>query len=427
MPESTSPRSAPQPATPEGRGAFGGFIGPRTLVGLVRTTAPYLFDRAPGPESDSSSQPDGGVRPTSARLIEHGFEPLGWWKILLAADLLPARSEPSSSERADYFALCLAAHFASAATYVPTDVDSKIRHALWFEALDPDDLARMCDLALYLSAWDMRGISARHVEIEGHGALSGHDGERLSVLCGGLLALLAAGDHARAERFETAIDGELAREARAFEALAALPGRELDLLRAAAILTHNAGDVMQGLAAKSGRTVGEQQKQRFSNLGAERTERYGGAYARAADLYRELMASEGHRHYPLREVKLLRADPALLLPIGPFLDEWGTLLARWPRWNGAQRAEVVAALVEGCRRVEGQESYYRALAGFDAVHPGGLEARELAQHFGTAVKRELKAADLRRKIALRRESFESSYKKRARAILLRTRSGFPAR
>jgi hypothetical protein len=386
----------------------------------VRTTAPYLFDRsaplrggALGPELDRPGA-------ASPRLIEHGFQPLGWWKILLAAQLLPARDRPSSSERADYFALCLAAHFASAATYVPTDVDAKIRHALWFEDLEPDDLARMRDLALYLAQWDVRGISARIVDVDGHGALSGHDGERLSVLCGGLLALLAAGDVRGAESLETAIDDELARAARAFDALLAAPGQELDLLRAAAILTHNAGDVRQGLGAKSGRGLGEAQKARFADLAQSGFERYGGAYGRAAALYRELLASEGHRNYPLREVKVLRSDPALLLPLGPFLDAWGESLARWPRLRAADRADIVTALIEGCRKVKGQESYYRALAGFDAVHPGGIAARELAEHYGSAVKRELKNPELRKKIALRRESFESSYKKRARTIACAT-------
>jgi hypothetical protein len=136
-------------------------------------------------------------------------------------------------------------------------------------------------------------------------------------------------------------------------------------------------------------------------------------------LYRELMASEGHRNYPLREVKLLRADPELLLPIGPFLDEWGAKLARWPRWSAEERSEVVGALIEGCRKVRGQEGYYRALAGFDAAYPGGIEARDLAAHYGSSVKRELKGAELRRKIALKRESFESSCRKRARAVLER--------
>ena len=183
------------------------------------------------------------------------------------------------------------------------------------------------------------------------------------------------------------------------------------------MLTHNAGDVMQGLGTRGGRSFGAAQRERFGDLARSGPARYGGAFAHAAAVYRELLASEGHRNYPLREVKLLRAHADLLLPVGPFLDGWGARLATWPAWTAAQRAEVIGAVVDGCRKVAGQEGYYRALAGFDAAHPGGLEARELAAHFTTSVRRELKDSELRRKVAVRRESFESSYAKRARAIL----------
>lgn len=393
---------------PESKGAFGGFIGPRTLALLVEVAAPYLFDGAAKLPASSG-----------ARLHEHAFHPLGWWSVLRRVELLPAQSEPDAAARTDYFALCLAAHFASVASYVPTDVDAKIRHALWFEHPPPHELARMRELALYLKHWDIRGVSARIVDVEGAGSVSGHDGERLSVLCGGMLAFEAAGDAEGARAFEDEIDAELEREARAFHTVLSARNREVDLLRLAAILTHNAGDVMQGLAAKSGRHVGLDAKHRFSDLARERFDRYGGAFGQAAALYRELLAPEGHRNYPLREVKFLRADPALLLPIGPFLDDWGALLARWPRWNAAQRAEIVSALVDGSRKVKGQESYYRALAGFASAHPGGIDARELAQHYASSVKRELKSHELRRKVELPRASFEASFAKRARSILAR--------
>ena len=79
--------------------------------------------------------------------------------------------------------------------------------------------------------------------------------------------------------------------------------------------------------------------------------------------------------------------------------------------------EVVGALLEGCRKVKGQEGYFRALAGFDAAHRGGLESRDLAAQLSNAAKRALKDSELRRKIAVPRVSFESSCAKRVRAIL----------
>jgi hypothetical protein len=394
---------------PEGRGAFGGFIGPKNLVDLVRHAAPWLFY---GTHRSSGLVP----RPASGSLAQLADHPLGWWSILLAADRLESTPAPTPEQRTEYFALCLAAHFASVATYVPTDVDAKIRHAVWLEQTDRDELVRMAELAFGLERWDVSGVSARLVRASDGSTISGHDGERLSVLCGGWIAATENGLAELARRFEATIDAELAREARAFDALAAERGREITLAMASAVLTHNAGDVMQSLDSKAGRAAAVA-RARFTDLARERFERYGGAFGRAAAIYRALMAPEGHRNYPLREVKLLRGHPDLLLPIAPFLDAWGELLARFSAWNGAERAQAVAGVVEGCRRVAGQSGYYRALAGFERAHPRGLEAPELVGAWTTSTRKMLGSPELRRLVAVKRESFEASVAKRVRAAL----------
>ena len=361
----------------EGRGAFGGSIGPRTLVGLVENTAPWLF----GPEAPEAPY---------VAILRGGAE-------------LAAGSEPTPAERTDYFALCLAAHFASAATFVPTDVDTKIRRALWQDARGSDELPRMRELALGLAGWDPEPVSARVVASAEAGPVSGHDGERLAVLAGGWVA-------SGASELEEAIDTELWREARAFTATAGAPGAELELLRLASVLTHNAGDLMQGLAGAP--------HARFADLARSGRERYGGAFARAAALYRALLAADGHRNYPLRRVRALRRDRSLLLPLAPFLDDWGERIARSPLLDSSERAEVVAALVDGCRKLPGQTAYYRALAGIERALPRGLDAPELAAHLSAATRRALRGAELRRLVAVKRESFEASLAKRARHLSL---------
>lgn len=401
---------AAHPPSPEGRGAFGGFIGPRTLLGLVESTAPWLFD---GRHPDTARLP----RTEGARVSDHAVGDLGWWSMLRHGDLLEARDAPRPADITDYFALCLAAHFGSVATYVPTDVDAKIRHALWLDQTDATELARMGELALGTAAWRVTGVTARFVTVEGLGDFSGHDGERLSVLGGAWIGHLAAGDAAGVERFEAAIDAELTREARAFDTLGRQRGRELDTLGLAAILTHNAGDVMQALGSKAGSAVPEERRRRYADLARERFERYGGAFGRAGQLYRSLLAAEGHRNYPLREVKDLRQSHALLLPMSPFLDAWGEHLARWPGFDHAAHARIVTALVVGCKKVAGQEAYYRALAGLERALSGGLESPALTAHYGTAVKRELRNAAMRQRLAVRRESFESRYVKEVRRVL----------
>lgn len=346
--------------------------------------------------------------------------------MLFQVDLLPASERPSAAERTDYFALCLAAHFASCATYVPTDVDAKIRHALWFEQEDAAERANMLELAAALGDWDVRRFSARLCRTDGdplglepRRIVSGHDGERLSVLVGAMLASIAFGDAAAAARFEDLVDQELRREADAYLALEHVPGRELDLLALAATLTHNVGDVNQSLESSSARRVGDAQKVRFGKLAQERPERYSGAFARAAVLYRELFAPEGHRNYPLRQVKALRTHADLLYPLGPFVDAWGERVATWPAFDPQIVADVVAALVDGCRRLGAQESYYRALAGIDARTSGGLLGHELDPLHAPATRRQLRDPTMRRKVAVARVSFESSYRKRVRSLTVR--------
>ena len=395
----------------EGRGAFGGFIGPRTLLEEVRNGAPWLFD---------GTHPDSGRVPSkpAQRLHEHAAHELGWWAILRHAEqLLQACEEPTPAQRTDYFALCLAAHFASVASYVPTDVDAKIRHALWFEPMPEEERGIMLELALGLSRWDITRISARCVHVDETGPVSGHDGERLSVLCGALLGMRAAGRKDDAERVDAAIDEELRREARAFAILEASPGREIEWLNLANSMTHNAGDILQALDRKVVREWSQEPMERYGDLARTRFERYGGAFGKAATLYRELLASEGHRHYPMREQKLLRASHELLLPLGPFLDAWGARLASWQAWGAREHAAIASSLIEGCRRVAGQEGYYRALVGFAKTRSGGLESRELETQLSGAAKKLLKDTELKKKLAVRRESFESSYAKRARALL----------
>jgi hypothetical protein len=394
----------------EGRRAFGGFIGPQTLLGLVANTAPWLWD---------TSSERFAIPPAThaSRLDELARHPLGWWSVLRHGERVAATAEPTPEQWTDYFVLCVAAHFATVATFVPTDVDTKIRVHLWYAERPQSERQRLCDFVLRLRDWDVSGISARWVEVDGCGLVSGHDGERLSVLCGGLIGFLVAGENEQARALEDAIDAELLREAKAFETLARRPGRESDLLRLAALLTHNVGDVDQGLSAREGRRHGAAQRQRFAGLATERHERYGGTFGRAAAVYRVALAADGHRHYPLRDVRRLRSAPELLLPLAPFLDDWGARLATWPGLDTQARAEAIAALVEGCRKLQGQAGYYRALAGFHGAYPGGLDAASLQNALPASVRRELRGSELRRLIAVRRESFESSLAKKARAIV----------
>jgi hypothetical protein len=318
----------------------------------------------------------------------------------------------------DYFALCLACHYATVATFVPTDVDSKIRGLLWRQARDTDTLRSMFQFAARASLWSTARISKRDTHVPATGSVGGHNGEIVSVLAGALGAFLRIGDDKSAAEAESAIDAELTREAVALRWALEQPGHELDVLRLAATLTHNAGDLDQGISFWPSGERYSVAKARFHRLAHENRLPYGGAFQIAAKLYRDVMASEGHRNYPLRAVRALRQSPDFLLPLSPFLDEWGTVIATHPLLTDSDRAETLGALLDGCRKIPGQHGYFRAIHGMaDAL---GSRMDQIVSMLPASGRSYWKDANLRRTVSINRVSFESSMRKKVATIRPRT-------
>jgi hypothetical protein len=313
------------------------------------------------------------------------------WKNMLCASLTPEEQLQS------YFALCLACHHATVATFVPTDVDTKIRGIVWRESRDPAVLRSMLRLALAARAWTEDGISVRSVR-----GVSGHNGEHMSVLAAGLGYFLELGDTSAAEEAQAAIEAEIDRQQAIFNDVAAERDAELDLLRLSMTLAHNRGDLKQGMGfwKKTPRTA--QVMEHFKTRGR---------FALAVRIYQDTgLASEGHRHYPLRPIKALRRSPVTLLPLSPFLDEWGSKVAQLEESH-----EVLAALATGSQKVQGQQGYYRAMAGMLAASSGDFE--RAAGRMPHSAQRLLRGAELRKLIDVPRISFESMMRKRARKAL----------
>lgn len=333
----------------------------------------------------------------SGRLIDLGHSAEGFLRILASWENILRPELNPSEQLQDYFAICLACHHATVATFVPTDVDTKIRGIVWHGSHDPEVLRPMLRLALAARAWTEDGISIRAVR-----GVSGHNGEQWSAIAGGLGRLHELGDTASAEEAQAAIEAEIEREQAVFDGVAAEPGAELDLLRVSMTLAHNRGDLKQGMGFWKRTTVTAQLMEHL--LARSR-------FARAVFIYQDTgLSAEGHRHYPLRPVKALRRSPATLLPLCPFLDEWGGVVAQLEDSH-----EVLAALVAGCEKVQGQQGYYRALAGMRTASPGAFE--RAAARMPNAAQRLLRGAELRKLIDVPRISFESMMRKRTRSAL----------
>ena len=365
------------------RVAWAQWISPETLIAQVRSTAQFLEARLP------VSEP--------GRLIDMGNSPAGFlrilanWQNILCADL------NAEEQLQDYFALCLACHHATVATFVPTDVDTKIRGIVWRESRDADVLRPMLRLALAARSWTEDGISVRSVR-----GVSGHNGEHWSVIAAGLGRMLEVGDTASAEEAQSAIEAEIDREQAVLEEVAAERDAELDLLRLSMTLAHNRGDLTQGMGFWKTTPLTTPLIEHFTARGR---------FALAVRIYQHTgLSTEGHRNYPLRPVKALRRSPATLLPLSPFLDDWGSVVARLE-----ESSEVLAALVVGCKRVQGQQGYYRAIAGMLASSSAAFE--RAAARMPNSARSLLRSAEMRKLIDVPRASFEAMMRKRARTAL----------
>ena len=373
------------------------YISPVTLVEWVENTAPFLF-------SDASPPP-------AKRLIDLDFA-----DILRSVRLGYVWPETLTEYVEDYFALCLSAHHATVATFIPTDVDSKIRGLLWKDNKEPASHRRMFEFALRAMKWPLENVSRRYTQVAGLGPVSGHNGEQLSVLMGALQAFLKNEDTEYVAKARAAIDEELRREAIEFVTAIETKGLELDALRIVASITHNVGDIDQGLSYWSKHEMYNDVRADYGRLAHENTKPFGGVFAQAAKVYKRVMSAEGHRHYPLRSIRGLRQSPDLLLPLGPFFDEWGAIVATHPSVNDETRAETLGAIITGSRKIAGQKGYFRAIRGMqDAL--GQAKIQILLKKLPNSVRKDYEDAELRKAVAISRESFESSMKKAFHAAL----------
>ena len=373
------------------------YISPVTLVEWVENTAPFLF-------SDASPPP-------AKRLIDLDFA-----DILRSVRLGYVWPETLTEYVEDYFALCLSAHHATVATFIPTDVDSKIRGLLWKDNKEPASHRRMFEFALRAMKWPLENVSRRYTQVAGLGPVSGHNGEQLSVLMGALQAFLKNEDTEYVAKARAAIDEELRREAIEFVTAIETKGLELDALRIVASITHNVGDIDQGLSYWSKHEMYNDVRADYGRLAHENTKPFGGVFAQAAKVYKRVMSAEGHRHYPLRSIRGLRQSPDLLLPLGPFLDEWGAIVATHSSVNDETRAETLGAIITGSRKIAGQKGYFRAIRGMqDAL--GQAKIQILLKKLPNSVRKDYEDAELRKAVAISRESFESSMKKAFHAAL----------
>ena len=368
------------------------------------------------------SSPERGISPET--LLTHVDNTAPWIRVGTAPaspyhqTLEAAFAGKRGFDHFEYFELCLCAHYATVATFVPTDVDNQIRRNLWHPGLDLSVSRRMASLALLSLSWDFRPVTARYQALPSGAYVCGHQGEWFSVAVGAYAAHRAS-DPPLAEEVRARILGEVKAEAALYAALR----RARDgagLLKACTAIAHNLGDLdrvidqwelppadpLRASAYKLGHAGA-------ASAGVTASER--ALLVEAGNLNKAFMASENHRHYPLRRPKGLRRGLELLLPLGPFFDAWGEAVGRSRLLEDRDRLEVAEALLEGFQKLSSPKvplyGYARALAGLQRSC-----ARVLAE-LPSSKRKLIERGTLHELMRGEAKAFEAEWAKKALAFL----------
>lgn len=301
---------------------------------------------------------------------------------------------------ASYFALCVAAHFSTVATFVPTDVDNHIRQKLWNSDLSDDDFLQMVNTVIDTFSWDTTCVSTRWLRTPSGRLIEGHKGEWFSIA--------AAAFGASRNRFSnhaktlfSLIEQEIENEVLTFEEFC----KEKDflsILKSSVLIAHNLGDLQRVFEVWGLSSLLEKPLQHPSIV-------------RAGVINRDLMALENHRHFALRTPRALRKSEDFLLPLGPFFDDWGKKIATDPRLAPEEIGTVLEALIQGWSKLAGPVGYSRALVGLENHYPGGM--KELLKLLPSRVAKIWTTGALRQLCSIPQSRFEGQWQKKCQSFL----------
>ena len=358
------------------------------LLFQVKNTVPFIFNQDFISQSSSSASPFLATLNHLKKKIEN--------------------NEPDSDlSHEEYFKACLSAHYGTVASFVPTDVDSQIRFKLWHPALPGQITEKMALLVKESYHWDSRPVSTRWVRSTENGEiLSGHAGEWLSTAVAAYAALRKKNPDSAAD-LGGLIVRELQKEAKIFQDLKkARDG--IGLSKASALIAHNLGD-LDRVIDQWNLPPEDVLRSSVYKAGHPSTALLSGqTLLEAGNLYKAQMAAENHRHFSLRGPKCLRQSADLLLPVGPFFDDWGRKIALHPGLNPKEVGSIVEALVDGWEKLKTPTlGYPRALAGILDTFPGGFSG--LSEYIPARISRTLKSGKLRSLICIPKKRFEEQW------------------
>ena len=360
-------------------------IAPNILLKHVENTAPWLFQG----EIDTT----GANRAYLAKLVFYKKN----LKALAHIDL------------AEYFHLCLAAHWTTAGTFVPTDVDNQIREGLWRHETVGRYIQKMARLTIESWQWDYEQVTNRKSYNPARGqVMSTHEGTWLSVAIGGYNALIKNKQPQLADEVAQVILAEIEKEEKLLTELREKRDH-INFLRSTALMAHNFGD-LDRVMDQWNMNPEDAFYQRIYKLGHKPNPNYSPILAYSGQVNKAFLAQENHRHMSMRQPRGLRKSHKFLIPVGPFMDEWGKTLGESKLLSNEEKVEIIAAFYEGYTRQDLAFGYTRAYHGLIHALPEGLET--LSRELPFDLYQTLKKSKFATTAEQPREEFEAMFKQK---------------
>lgn len=306
----------------------------------------------------------------------------------------------------EYFNLCMAAHWATAGTFVPTDVDNQIREGLWKHEVTGKFIKKMAETTIDSWRWNYSQVTNRKLIINSEQSLSTHEGTWLSVAIGSYCALEKNKITEQKKDIEDVILAEIKKEQDLLNNLR--ENRDhLNFLKATALMAHNLGDLDRVFDIWE---VDDDHpfKKRIYKLGHNLNSNYSTILAYAGNVNKEFMAIENHRHMAMRQAKCLRKSHQFLIPVGPFMDDWGKTLGESKLLSSTELAEIIFNLFDGYNRQNKASGYIRAFAGILSTKQNGF--LELEEYLPFNIIEDIKKSDFFKKSLISKDEHEANHR-----------------
>lgn len=309
----------------------------------------------------------------------------------------------------EYFYICMSAHWATAGTFVPTNVDNQIREGLWKHKEIKNHIDRMAKITIDSWTWNYEEVTNRKSYNPENGqVMSTHEGTWLSVAIGAYNALVKHNKPELTEEMANSILSEIEKEEKLLIELREKRDH-INFLRSTALMAHNFGD-LDRVIDQWNMPEDDPFRKRIYKLGHRLNDNYSPVLVYAGQVNKAFLSVENHRHMSMRQPRCLRRSRRFLIPVGPFMDDWGKTLGESKDLSMTEKGEIVIALFEGFKRQDHAYGYARAYRGLVDTLTEGLDS--LVQDIAFDVMAEIRKSTFQKLADVSRDEFENEFRKK---------------